>query len=44
MAVSGVVSGINGDFRGKLKKYSHPCILRHRMKGLPLELGTGARV
>jgi len=41
MGVSPTVSGIDGDFSRKSQNLPTPCILRP-LKGLPLELGTGA--
>ena len=45
MALSGVVSEINGDITRKLQIFPLPCILHPRWRGFqefPLELGIGA--
>jgi len=44
IGLSRTVSEINGDFRRKSPILPPPCIYSRPLKGLPLELGIGARV
>ena len=43
MALSRTVSEIDGDFCRKSQKFSHLLYFTPLLKGLPLELGTGAK-
>jgi len=42
MALSGVVSEINGDFSRKLQNFPTPLYFEPLLKEFPLELGFGA--